>query len=249
MMKIDFHSHILPKMDDGSSGTKESLAMLKILADSGVDTVVLTSHFYRREEGIASFLARRKAAFERLSEAAKESLPACPRLLLGAEVYFYPSLSSDPDFHELCMEGTDYILLELPFERFHDNFYGNYSAFMNRCEQKILLAHIERYLSFGNTPDDFRRLIGYGNTVCQMNCGSIAEAGMFERKKLLGLLESGIVSVLGTDAHNLSARPPLYDKAENVIMKKCGRPVFDRILRRSDALLANAEAPEILHME
>lgn len=246
-MRIDFHSHILPKMDDGSSGTKESLAMLKLLADSGVDTVVLTPHFYRQKEDIASFLNRRSAAFERLLEVSGE-LPSCPRLLLGAEVYFYPSLSSDPDFKALCMEGTDYILLELPFDRFHDNFYSNYAAFMNRCEQKILLAHIERYLSFGNTPEDFRQLLGHGNTVCQMNCDSIATAGMFERKKLLGLLENRIVSVLGTDAHNLSSRPPLYAKAESVIVKKCGQPVFDRICRCADALLENAETAEILHL-
>ncbi len=243
-MRIDFHSHILPKMDDGSSGIKESLELLKAEIEAGVEAVVLTPHFYRQKEDIASFLERRSAAFERLSQAA-ETLPRCPKLLLGAEVYFYPSLSSDPDFEQLCMEETGYILLELPFERFHDNFYAGYSAFMNRCEQKILLAHIERYLEFGNTPEDIHQLLGYGNTVCQMNCTSVAKAGMFERKKLLGLLESGMVSVLGTDAHNTVSRPPMFAKAESVIVKKSGKHLFDRICRNGEALLDDRPAAEV----
>ena len=122
MQRIDFHSHILPAMDDGAINTDISLKMLSRLAQDGVDTVVLTPHFYRRDEDIPSFIKRRDAAYRQLCEAAVE-LEKCPRLLLGAEVYYYPSLSADPDFGQLTIEGTDYVLLELPFEHFYDNFF------------------------------------------------------------------------------------------------------------------------------
>ena len=46
---IDFHSHILPGMDDGSKSTQESLEMLDMLRAQGVDTVAATPHFYARE--------------------------------------------------------------------------------------------------------------------------------------------------------------------------------------------------------
>ena len=39
---IDFHSHILPGMDDGSKSTQESLEMLDMLRAQGVDTVAAT---------------------------------------------------------------------------------------------------------------------------------------------------------------------------------------------------------------
>ena len=43
---IDWHSHILPEMDDGSRDTDESIAMLEALKHQGVDTVIATPHFH-----------------------------------------------------------------------------------------------------------------------------------------------------------------------------------------------------------
>lgn len=238
MQKIDFHSHILPGMDDGAVNTEMSLQMLRRLADDGVDTVILTPHFYRRDEDIKSFINRREKAYNKLLAAASQ-LPECPRLLLGAEVYYYPSLSADPDFGLLTTEGTDYILLELPFEHFYDNFFIDYSKFINNCGQKIIFAHIERYLSFGNTTEEFDRLLDFGKAVCQMNCSSVAEAGIFERRKILELIEKGYVSVLGSDAHNISTRAPLYAKAEKIIEAKCGREELIRLCENGGRILDN----------
>ncbi len=236
-MRIDFHSHILPKMDDGSSGTEESIKMLRMLSDSKVDHVVLTPHFYRQNENIQSFLERRSRSYERLCEAA-ETVRGMPDFSLGAEVYFYPSLSSDPDFEKLCIEGTDYILLELPFERFHENFFSEITNFMNRCDKKIILAHAERYLSFGNKPEDIRRICKINrHIICQMNCSSIAESGIFERNRYLKMISDGLVSVIGTDAHNLKHRPPQFGKAESIIVRKCGQSAFDRICRCGEDIL------------
>ena len=46
----DFHSHILPGVDDGSKDVEMSVAMLRTLAEQGVDRVVATPHFYPRRE-------------------------------------------------------------------------------------------------------------------------------------------------------------------------------------------------------
>ena len=245
-MRIDFHSHILPGMDDGASDINESLAMLKMLSDSKVDKVVLTPHFYRQNENIASFLNRREAAFEKLSAAAEE-VRGCPELILGAEVYFYPSLSSDPDFSKLCIGDTSYILLELPFDQFHDNFYSSYSKFHNNCEQKIIFAHIERYLSFGNSPQDIMRIFEYGTALCQMNCSSPLEASLLKRKTMLRFASDGLISAVGTDAHNMSHRQPMYGKAEKLIVSKCGQQTFDNICRRSEMILEDRSVREIIH--
>ena len=45
-MLTDFHSHILPGIDDGSKRVSDSLAMLKILRSQGVERVIFTPHFY-----------------------------------------------------------------------------------------------------------------------------------------------------------------------------------------------------------
>ena len=45
---IDFHSHVLPGMDDGSASLEESIAMLRMEAEQGITQVVATPHFYPR---------------------------------------------------------------------------------------------------------------------------------------------------------------------------------------------------------
>ena len=244
-MRTDFHSHILPEMDDGASSVEESVKLIHILMDSGVERIILTPHFYRENENIEKFLERRARSYEKLMSAA-EKIRGCPELILGAEVYFHPALSSDKDFHKLCIGDTDFILLELPFARFFENFYGEYSKFLNRCEPKIIFAHIERYFSFGNKIDDINRLLDSGNAVCQMNCGSIAEAGLFKRKTYINMINDGLISVIGTDTHNTTSRPPQYKKAEAFIRSKCGADAFERICSNSDRIIENCSVRKIL---
>ena len=52
---IDLHTHILPGMDDGAKDTATSLQMLRMERDQGVDTVVLTPHYYRHRESAEDF--------------------------------------------------------------------------------------------------------------------------------------------------------------------------------------------------
>ncbi|MGN0395823.1 MAG: CpsB/CapC family capsule biosynthesis tyrosine phosphatase, partial [Coprococcus sp.] len=42
---IDFHSHILPGIDDGSRNVETSIKMLDRCADNGVGLMVATPHF------------------------------------------------------------------------------------------------------------------------------------------------------------------------------------------------------------
>ena len=237
-MLTDFHSHILPEMDDGASSAAESVRLIKILMESGVQKIVLTPHFYRENENIESFLKRREISFEKLLSATSD-IPGCPQFVLGAEVYFHASLACDKDLEKLRIEGTDYLLLELPFERFFDNFFSEYSSFINRCQMNIILAHIERYLSFGNKLSDIRHILNMGNAVCQINCSPLAQAGLFERKTYLDLIRNGYISVIGTDTHNTTSRPPMYQKAMSIIKSKCGEAAFERICENSDKILSN----------
>ena len=59
---IDFHSHILPGIDDGSESVEQSIAMLRMEAEQGITHVVATPHFYPRHDTPQRFLQRRKDA-------------------------------------------------------------------------------------------------------------------------------------------------------------------------------------------
>ena len=56
---IDFHTHILPGLDDGAKTLDESIQLLKMEEEQGVDTIVLTPHYYHEREDLKSFLQRR----------------------------------------------------------------------------------------------------------------------------------------------------------------------------------------------
>lgn len=245
MYKVDFHSHILPGMDDGARNTDEAVSMLKALADDGVDKVVLTPHFYRHDEDINSFIKRRERAFKNLTDKLS-GIDNCPALLLGAEVYYYPSLSEDEDFHKLAIEGTDYILLELPFERFYRKFFDGYKNFISNCKQKLIIAHIEKYMDYGNTIDEISDVLSFGKSLCQMNCDSIAKIGLFGKSNARKLIENDFISIIGTDAHNMKDRQPLFGKAENKIISKFGVDEFERLCQNSEMILANEDVCRIL---
>lgn len=148
-MMIDFHCHILSKMDDGSDSINTSLAMLREEHTQGVNRVVLTPHFYCEEESIEAFLQRRKRLF----------LPYKPlfptnriqtifqSLCLGAEVAMSSALAQ-MDLQPLCISGTNVLLLELPYyRRFR---LKDVETIINRNDIQVVFAHIERFSRLWN---------------------------------------------------------------------------------------------------
>ena len=69
---IDLHIHILPGLDDGAETMEDALEMARISAESGVDTVVASSHGsfdgYEPEELYERYERKFQAFRERLSE-------------------------------------------------------------------------------------------------------------------------------------------------------------------------------------
>lgn len=109
---IDFHTHILPGMDDGSKSVEESIWLLQEETRQGVDTVMLTPHYYADENSPVDFLRRRYAAWKRLSEAWCREFP---KVRLGAEVQYFEGICGIEDIRHLRIVGTNFLLLEMPF--------------------------------------------------------------------------------------------------------------------------------------
>ncbi len=228
---IDFHSHILPGVDDGSQHVQDSLEMLGRLRTQGVDTVVLTPHFYANRNSAEHFLQRRQAAFDRLYQA----LPAegMPRLLLGAEVLYYPGISRLEQLTQLCMEGTNVLLLEMPFSHWSEYEVREVCEMAAAGEVTVLLAHIERYLAF-QSDETWDRLLKCG-VLMQSNAEFFLTPVV--RRRALQMLRRERIHVLGTDTHNLTTRAPHMDAAMAYIAKKLGQDFREYFERRSEDFL------------
>ena len=232
---IDFHSHILPGIDDGSPDVETSLKIVKALSEQGIDTICATSHYYADQRTPERFAYRRAQAWERLRDALPED---SPRILLGAEVLYFPGISGIEELPLLTLEGTDLLLLEMPFSQWSNYMIQevNDLARCGRCT--ILMAHIERY--FGR----YSRSVwdGFLDNGILMQSNADFFLGRWTKRKAVKLLAQDRIHVLGTDTHNMDGRAPHMDKALAVIRKELGEEMVSLIDSFGRSLLGETEA-------
>lgn len=202
----DIHCHVLPQMDDGSRCVEESLAMLKALAAQGVYFVAATPHFYAEENGPQEFLRRRAISAGQLEKA---WLPGLPALKLGAEVCYYQGISQCEELECLKIEGTQLLLLEMPFGFWTPRMLHEVWEIQSRPGITVVLAHIERYLRW-QKEDTWEALADWG---VLNQCNAPFFLDWRTRHKALRLLRNGRVHLLGSDSHNMETRPPRLEEA------------------------------------
>ena len=239
-MRVDFHSHILPGMDDGAKNSEMSLAMLEKEKEDGVDTFVLTPHYYMHNESVKPFLKRREHCLKRLREAAEKSGADIPKLVTAAEVSFTPSLIN-ADVSKLCILDTDYLLLELPFKPFSTSLVNSVANFVNAVQVKVILAHIERYYPVAGMAG-IQNMLSL-DVLAQVNCGAMRSA--IGKSAAIKLIERGQAQVIGSDCHNTVIRKPNMSFGTKQIEKKLGKKALERIDSASEMILSNADIDEI----
>ncbi|MBQ7846892.1 MAG: capsular polysaccharide biosynthesis protein [Clostridia bacterium] len=228
---IDWHSHILPGMDDGSRDVAESLALLKMLREQGVRTVVATPHFYANDESVESFLKRRKESYERLMAQVPQD---APKILLGAEVRYYPGIGRMEELSRLCIEGSKVLLLEMTMSKWTQYSVRELIELAGTRDVQLVMAHIERYMSL-QSDSVWEQLLENG-VLMQVNTEFFTQFG--SKHKAIRYLESGRVQLLGSDCHNTKSRPPLFDKAGKLICKKLGDEFISQLNEFGYSVLA-----------
>lgn len=230
---IDFHTHILPGIDDGSSAIGESLKMFRREARQGVGIVIATPHFYASQDRPEAFLRRRDNAEKALR---KVWGPELPKIGFGAEVAYFTGMKTCAQLKELCIRGTNLLLVEMPFCHWSEGMVQEIIFLQSQRGFQIVLAHVERYLSFRNAAA-MDRLQAAG--VCfQVNAGPFLH--WQTRGKVLRLLKRGKVHFLGSDCHNMTTRPPNLEQAIQYIEKECGTETVKRLRKNSERLLYSA---------
>lgn len=220
---IDWHSHILPNMDDGSRDLGESIEMLTALQQQGVDTVIATPHFHVNEESVEEFLSRRQNAFDLLCSHWNDQDMT---LLCGAEVRYYPGISRLESLEKLVIGGTNLLLLEMPMAKWTDHTVNELTELANMSGFRIVMAHIERYIAFQDK-QVIERLLENG-ILMQSNASFFDRIG--GRNKAIKLLARGYIHFIGTDCHNMKTRPPKIASAYELIRKKLGDEFASRML-------------------
>ena len=217
MILTDYHCHILPEIDDGSDSVETSLSMIETMKNQGVERIVATPHFYaHREKSVESYIEKRRESYEKLVSAE----PAIKDIRLGAEVAVEHGISELDGLDRLAFQGTDIIMLELPYSSYSKWISEEVYNVSCRYGLKVILAHIHRYINF-YTKSQMSEILDM-NVIFQVNNEAFSSFG--ERRFVKRLIKDGYPVVFGSASHNMTSRPPNWD----TLLKKADTETIEK---------------------
>ena len=214
-MLTEYHCHILPGIDDGSDSAETSQQMIELMKTQGVERICATPHFYaHREKSVADFLKKRQAAFAKIKDSA-----AISDIHLGAEVSIEHGISELPDIEKLAIEGTGFILLELPYRPYEKWMSEEIYNIAAEYKLKVMLAHVHRYLPYYSKEE--LEAVLHSNAIYQIN--NEAFGSWREKRIAKKVIAEHTHFAFGSDAHNMSSRKPDWD----LLQKRVKREIID----------------------
>lgn len=223
---VDFHSHVLPGIDDGSASVAESVSMLRMEVEQGICHVIATPHFYPDRDTPKCFLQSRAAAEAQLREemARHENLPM---LSVGAEVHYFPGISESEILPVLTIAEKKCILIEMPNTPWPESIYRELEGIYVKHGITPIVAHIDRYIHPLRTYGIPKRLAELPVLV-QANGSFFCNRAT--RTQAMRLLQNEAIHLLGSDCHNMRTRVPNLGVAVETIYNRFGQSALMGIL-------------------
>ena len=199
-MKIDYHSHILPGIDDGAKNLEESIILSKALKDWGFDRVTCTPHITSKYPNTPQDLI---PVFNRLQEELN-SRNINLEIKLSAEYRLVPQTWPQVLENNWLMPIEEkYILMELPISNREEMEWLNPLEEFKKVTSMGLtpiLPHPERYFYLSES-----ELMDFLEAGVKIQCNYGSYAGLYgeeARQRAIDLQNKGLVSLYGTDLHN-----------------------------------------------
>ena len=213
---VDVHSHVVPSGDDGTRTREEGLELCRRAADRRTAVLFATPHVWPHlpltEEREA---AVRAAVADMAPVAAAFGLD----LRLGFELTPTPSLL-DENPRRYRLEGLEAVLMEVPF-------HGSLTLAERLAEHieaaglRPVIAHPERSERVLEAPSRAAGLRERG-WLLQANATSLlGYHGPEIEAAAWGLVDGGLVDLVGSDGHR-TARPPFLDQAYRLVRQRVG---------------------------
>ena len=202
-----------------------TIRMLEAERDQGVTCVCATPHFYAHRRSVDFFLERRDSAMEAVKQEI-ECREDLPKIIAGAEVLYFRGIERAELLPRLCLEGTNILLLEMPFDQWTSEMANAIETLITKRELSVVMAHVERYLRFQKDKNAWSKVINMPLTL-QLNAESFIEEGSWlkpnkEHKLCMQLLTEYDNYIIASDCHNLTDRKPNLENARSVVKNKFG---------------------------
>lgn len=193
----DYHSHLLPGVDDGVQTMEESLEILQLYEKLGIREVWFTPHIMEDIPNTTVGLRERFAQFQ-------TRYTGSIHLHLAAEYMLDNLFKERLALRDLLPIGTegDHLLVETSYFNPPMDLYGMMEKIKSAGFIPVL-AHPERYTYMGEK--EYHRLKEAG-VMFQSNLPSLVGGyGNPVKKKVEELHSKAMINLYGTDTHTLSS--------------------------------------------
>ncbi len=239
---IDFHTHIIPNIDDGARNIEETFKLIKEAKQAGFEGIILTSHY--RENYFETNTPERNIWVNAIEQNLREKGIEI-NLYLGNEIYMTENIM------DLLIQGkastindTCYVLFEMPLDIEPENLY-NVIYSLNENKLIPILAHPERYKFVQKEPELINDLIEQG-VLMQANYGSILgqygpKAEIIVRK----FFENKMIHFLGSDVHRPKTTYKAIPRALEEIKDIIGEQELEKLTTTNAMLVLKNKRIEI----
>ncbi len=205
---IDFHSHILPNIDDGSRNMEMSTKILEEAKQVGFTKIISTSHYIEQY-----YETDENTRIELLEDLRKNTQNLGIELYLGNEIYVSNEIVQFIKSKKAStINNTRYVLFELPLNVKPMNAKEVVYRLIENGYIPVI-AHPERY-SYVKEDILYAKELAEMGTLFQSNYGSII--GLYGGKAkdtLKKLLKEDLIQFLGSDVHRPEQIYPKIPKA------------------------------------
>jgi len=236
---VDIHSHILPGIDDGAQTLEDSVAMLRLAAESGTTDIVATPH------------ANNQFAFDpeligaKIAEVQEAAGPV-PRIHRGCDFHLtleniQDALSNPAKYsinHRsyLLVEFSDFLIPRTTQEIFDRLFSAGLTP---------IITHPERNGLLHTRLDQVQSWVQNGALV-QVTAGSLLGAfGRTARSIANELMNRNLVHFVASDAHDTKYRTPALREAYQHVAKTWGNSLAETLFTAAPRAVIEGEAIEL----
>jgi len=236
---VDIHSHILWGLDDGAETLEESLAMVRLAAETGTTDIVATPHANSRYPYQTELIQQRIAEIS-------ADLSGKPRIHRGCDFHLsfdnVQAVMESPS--KYAVNGGPYLLVEFP-----DGPLAGMKRVLTMlldCGLAPIMTHPERHLQLQRIEQEFVEWIQMGCLVQVTAQSLLGRFGRHSEASAWQMVRRGLVHFVASDAHDTKDRPPRLDLAYEALSTRVGESCAQLLLiQNPTAVLSGARVVDM----
>jgi tyrosine-protein phosphatase YwqE len=213
---VDFHSHLIPNVDDGSKSIEETLEILHFFKNLGYKKIITTPHIM--SDGFDNNIKGLKENYEKIKEQCEAIIP----FELAAEYFIDESFEKLIEQDDILHFGDKYVLIETSMNYEFPIFKECIFKLLNKGYNPIL-AHPERYSFIYNerNPKKIYESLSDLGIFFQLNMFSLL--GIYNekvKKTAEMLIDNNLIDFVSSDIHSSKQLHHFEEISKNKFLQK-----------------------------